>query len=169
MIRIPDGQTRPYALHFEFWVSNNEVEYEALLAGLRLVELLRAQRIEVSSNLNFVVQQMNGVYEAQKGHITKYLAMAKELMARFRSVKVEYVPWAMNMEADLLSRVASFSFPISSREIRIQSLPQKNIEESVEQMCVNAEPSWVDPLLLQLKEGKLTEDDSEAREIKRMA
>ena len=36
-------------------------------------------------------------------------------------------------------------------------------------MCVDAEPSWVDPLLLYLKEGKLPEGDSEAREIKRMA
>ena len=40
MLRSPRGQTWPYALHFEFRVSNNEAEYEALLAGLRLAEQL---------------------------------------------------------------------------------------------------------------------------------
>ena len=40
MIRSPDRQTWPYALHFEFWVSNNKAKYEALLARLRLVKQL---------------------------------------------------------------------------------------------------------------------------------
>lgn len=36
-------------------------------------------------------------------------------------------------------------------------------------MCVDTEPSWVDPLLLYLEEGKLPEGVSEAWEIKRKA
>jgi len=75
----------------------------------------------------------------------------------------------MNAEMDLLSRIASSSFPTSSREIRIESLPQKSIIESVEQMCMDTEPSWIDPLFLYLKEGRLPEDKSEAKEIKRKA
>jgi len=38
MIKSPNGQTWPYALYFEFQVSNNKAEYEALLAGLKLAE-----------------------------------------------------------------------------------------------------------------------------------
>ncbi|XP_052195975.1 uncharacterized protein LOC127803624 [Diospyros lotus] len=128
MIKSPEGQIWPYALHFEFRASNNEAEYEALLAGLRLAEQLGAQNVEV-----------------------------------------EYVPRAMNTEADLLSRIASSSFPTSSREIRIESLPQKSIEEAADQFCINDEPSWMDPLLSYLREEKLPEDDSEAREVKRKA
>ncbi|XP_052171692.1 uncharacterized protein LOC127787675 [Diospyros lotus] len=134
MVKSPEGEIWPYALHFEFRVSNNEAEYEALLAGLRLAEQLGAQRVELSSDSNLVVQQ------------------------------VEYVPWTMNAEADLLSRIASSSFPTSSREIRIESLPQKSIEEVDDQLCVEDEPSWMDPFLLYLKEEKLPKDDSEARE-----
>jgi len=36
-------------------------------------------------------------------------------------------------------------------------------------MCVDTEPSWVDPLLLYLKDGKLPKGDAEAQEIKRKA
>ena len=62
-------------------------------------------------------------------------------MAHFQSVKVEYVPRSMNAEADLLSQIASSCFPMSSREIRIKSLPQKSIVESAKQMCMDTEPS----------------------------
>ena len=60
MIRDPNGKTWLYALHFEFRASNNEVEYKASLAGLRLTEQLGVRRIEVSSDSNLVVQQVNG-------------------------------------------------------------------------------------------------------------
>ncbi|XP_052199521.1 uncharacterized protein LOC127806336 [Diospyros lotus] len=144
-------------------------EYEALLAGLRLAEQLGAQNVEVSSNSNLVVQQVNREYEARESQMARYLAMVRELMTRFQHVKVEYVPRAMNTEADLLSRIASSSFPRSSREIRIESLLQKSIEEVADQLCVEDEPSWMNPLLSYLKEEKLPEDDSEVREVKRKA
>ncbi|XP_052185167.1 uncharacterized protein LOC127796806 [Diospyros lotus] len=95
--------------------------------------------------------------------------MVRELIACFQYVKVEYIPRAMNIEADLLSRIASSSFPTSSREIRIESLPQKSIKEVADQLCVKDEPSWMDPFLLYLREEKLPEDDSEAREVRRKA
>ncbi|XP_052197247.1 uncharacterized protein LOC127804425 [Diospyros lotus] len=169
MIRSPDGQEWPYALNFEFRASNNEADYEALLAGLRLATQLGVQRIEVSSDSNLVVQQVNGEYEARESHMATYLAMARELIARFQSIKVEYVPRAMNTKANMLSQIAPFSFPKSSRQIRIDSLPQKSIEEFANQLCVEHEPSWVDPLLLYLKEEKLSKDDSEAQKVRRKA
>ena len=92
MIRNLNRKTWPYALHFEFRASSNEAEYEALLAGLRLADQLGAHCIEVSLDPNLVVQQVNGEYETWEGHMAKYLAMAKELMAHFQSVKVEYIP-----------------------------------------------------------------------------
>ncbi|XP_052193775.1 uncharacterized protein LOC127802122 [Diospyros lotus] len=169
MIKSPDGQLWPYAFHFEFQASNNEAEYEALLAGLRLAEQLGARRVEVSSDSNLVVQQVNGEYEARGAHMARYLAMVRDLIARFQYVKVEYVPRAMNTKADLLSRIASSSFPTSSREILIESLSQKSIEEVNDQLCVDGKPSWMDHLLLYLREEKLPEDDAEAREVRRKA
>ena len=57
---------------------------------------------------------MNGEYKAREDNMEKYMAIVKELMTRFQSVKVEYVPRAMNTEADLLSKIASSSFHTSS-------------------------------------------------------
>ena len=47
MIKSPEGQSWLYALHFEFRVSNNEAEYEALIAGLRLIAQLEARHVNV--------------------------------------------------------------------------------------------------------------------------
>lgn len=44
-----------YALQLGFKVSNNEVEYEALLAGLRLVWVMRAKHLRIFSDSQLVV------------------------------------------------------------------------------------------------------------------
>ncbi|XP_052177558.1 uncharacterized protein LOC127791614 [Diospyros lotus] len=120
MIKSHEGQSWLYALHFEFRVSNNEAEYEALIVGLRLAAQLGARHLN-------------------------------------------------NMEADTLSRIASASFPTNSRQIFIETLPQRSINEIVEQLCLDLEPSWLDPFFSYLKDGKLLESDLEARELKRKA
>lgn len=44
----------------------------------------------MSSDSNLAVQQVNGEYEAREGYIARYLAMVRELIARFQLVK-----WSM--------------------------------------------------------------------------
>ena len=41
----PTGEEITYALRFDFYTSNNEAEYEALLDGLRLAVKIGAERI----------------------------------------------------------------------------------------------------------------------------
>ncbi|XP_052176660.1 uncharacterized protein LOC127790964 [Diospyros lotus] len=118
-----DGQAWPYALYFEFNASNNEAEYEALIAGLRLAEQMGVRDLEVYSNLNLIVQQVTGEFEAREDAMAQYLAIAKDLMARFQAVKINHVPRAQNAVADALSRIAASSFPKTSRVVYMESLP----------------------------------------------
>ncbi|CAL9011262.1 unnamed protein product [Prunus brigantina] len=46
----PDGSKLEYALRFSFRTSNNEAEYEALLAGLRLAKSMSAKQIRIHKN-----------------------------------------------------------------------------------------------------------------------
>ena len=48
-----------YALKFRFEASNNEAEYEALIAGIRLAKDIGAEKLEVFSNSMLIVQQLN--------------------------------------------------------------------------------------------------------------
>lgn len=47
LLLVPDGMWLEYALCFNFHASSNEVEYEALLAGLRMAKGLEAHSIQL--------------------------------------------------------------------------------------------------------------------------
>ena len=62
MLISPKGHKIHFALCFGFSVSNNKVEYEALIAGLRLEKELRAYNLKISSDSQLVVNQVNDIY-----------------------------------------------------------------------------------------------------------
>ena len=49
-----------HSLTLSFSTSNNQVEYEAMLAGLRLVEDLDAQEIQIFIDSQLVASQVQG-------------------------------------------------------------------------------------------------------------
>ncbi|KAI5343293.1 hypothetical protein L3X38_011169 [Prunus dulcis] len=50
VLTTPDGLKIEYALRFDFRTSNNETEYEVLLAGLRLAKSMKAKQIRIHSD-----------------------------------------------------------------------------------------------------------------------
>ncbi|XP_024024878.1 uncharacterized protein LOC112092580 [Morus notabilis] len=58
MLISPKGHKITSAVPFKFKASNNEAEYEALIAGLRLASHLKIQRISIFSNSQLVVGQV---------------------------------------------------------------------------------------------------------------
>ncbi|GFZ19982.1 hypothetical protein Acr_28g0006870 [Actinidia rufa] len=65
VIRAPSGKQMEYAIRMGFQATNNEAEYEALLAGLRVATELGAQSLEVFSDSQLVVNQVQGDYLAK--------------------------------------------------------------------------------------------------------
>ena len=55
----------PHALRFGFKVPNNEAEYEALLAGLRLAREVKVEWLSIFSDAQLVVCQIRGEYRAK--------------------------------------------------------------------------------------------------------
>ena len=60
-----DGIDVEYALRFGFQASNNEVEYEAVIIGLNLAHSMEADQLEVCSDSQLVVKQIEDDYEAK--------------------------------------------------------------------------------------------------------
>jgi ribonuclease HI len=61
-----DGLAIEYSLKFDFPTSNNQVEYEACLAGIRMAKELGANAITICSDSKLVVSQIKGEYEAKE-------------------------------------------------------------------------------------------------------
>ncbi|GJS03653.1 reverse transcriptase domain-containing protein [Tanacetum coccineum] len=62
----PSGIKYTYAIRLTFPSTNNEAEYEALLAGLRIARQMNISNIEVKVNSKLVASQINKSYEANK-------------------------------------------------------------------------------------------------------
>ncbi|XP_028108413.1 uncharacterized protein LOC114307221 [Camellia sinensis] len=74
----PDGLTIEHSIKLGFPASNNEAEYEALLAGLKSALQLRTSELMVYNDSQLVVNQVSGVYEAKDDRIAKYQALVRD-------------------------------------------------------------------------------------------
>ncbi|XP_072060414.1 uncharacterized protein [Arachis hypogaea] len=63
VLRDNNGLTTEQSIKYIFPVSNNESEYEALLAGLCLAKECGIQNIKVYCDSQLVVQQLNDVFQ----------------------------------------------------------------------------------------------------------
>ncbi|KAL0424764.1 UNVERIFIED_CONTAM: hypothetical protein Sradi_1011200 [Sesamum radiatum] len=71
IIETPQGDRLQYAIKFNFAASNNEAEYEALIAGGKLALAAGAKHLKAYSDSQLVVNQIKGDYEAKGSKMTK--------------------------------------------------------------------------------------------------
>ena len=60
----PEGHRMHCALRFRFKAFNNEAEYEALIAGLELAKELKVESLDIYSDSQLVIFQINDEYQA---------------------------------------------------------------------------------------------------------
>ena len=65
ILTSPEGIDMEYAFRFGFEASNNEAEYEAVIAGLNLAHSMEVDQLEVCSDSQLVVRHIEDTYEAK--------------------------------------------------------------------------------------------------------
>ena len=145
------------ALRFRFKASNNEVEYEALIAGLKLAKEIKVENI--FSDSQFVVCQINEEYQPQEEKMTTYLCKAKELLGSFSSYTICQVLRSQNAEADTLARLASARDTDQLNFIPVETLnsPSIQIREPQTINYTTTGDNWMTPVVRYLKDGVLPE------------
>ncbi|GJY01572.1 reverse transcriptase domain-containing protein [Tanacetum coccineum] len=73
ILTSPKGEEFTYALRFKFNASNNEAEYEALVAGLRITKQMGVESLIAKVESRLVANQINGSYEAKEQSMIQYL------------------------------------------------------------------------------------------------
>ncbi|GJS36310.1 reverse transcriptase domain-containing protein [Tanacetum coccineum] len=69
----PEGAEFTYAMRFRFEATNNEAEYEALIAGLRIAEQMGVKNLQANVDSRLVANQVNGFYTAKESGMIQYL------------------------------------------------------------------------------------------------
>ena len=139
-----------------FRASNNEAEYETLLAGLRVVKILGAIEVEIYSDSRLDVSQVEGSFEVKDPRMVEYLRLVNFLRKSFDRVKVTQISRGQNSHADSLATLASFvedSIP--------WIIPMEEVDPpSIERPCYVAAASilgssWMDPITTFIMDGLL--------------
>ena len=86
--------------------TNNVAEYQALLHGLRFALERGAREVEVFSDSELLVRQVEGRYRVKNPGLVPLFREAKALLARFERVRLTHVPREQNREADALANRA---------------------------------------------------------------
>ncbi|XP_035834049.1 uncharacterized protein LOC110880879 [Helianthus annuus] len=165
----PEKHEFTYAVKLDFKNTNNEAEYEAFLAGLRLAIKMGAQNLQARVDSLLIASQINGIYDAEGEVMAQYLDQAKELLQRFKSYKVVHINRSENKPADTLRKLASTAFQHLAKDVRIEVLNNPSVLLRQLNVIEVGQPSWMTPIIQYLQEGILSESKAEARKIQNKA
>ncbi|GJR44108.1 reverse transcriptase domain-containing protein [Tanacetum coccineum] len=167
MLIDPAGKEYTYAIRFEFETTNNEIEYEALLAGLHIAQEMEITKVAIFLDSQLVVNQIKGTYAAKQLSIKSYLQKVKTALKGFEGYTFEHVRRNQNKKADALSKLASMTFEHLTKEVLVEVLAKRSIEEKeVLKVEIEEKRSWMSPIQEYLLSGLLPEDTKEARKIR---
>ncbi|XP_061356157.1 uncharacterized protein LOC133300599 [Gastrolobium bilobum] len=124
IIENPKGIAIEYSMQIGFETSNNQAEYEALIAGLEQAKELGARRLQVYSDSQLVTSQVKGSYQASGPLLRKYLDSTRKLIPEFEQLDINHIPRNENSRADILSKLASTKGWENHRTVVEQSIPE---------------------------------------------
>ena len=97
------------SIRLDFSTTNNEVEYEALLEGMSMVQKFGGKAVNMFSDSRLVVGQVNGELEARDERMQGYLSQVKHLQSYFNSFNLLHIPRSGNTHVDSLATLATSS------------------------------------------------------------
>ena len=172
MLTSPTGNTASRAVRCNFKATNNESEYETLIACLALAHQMGEENIQVFGDSQLIINQVQGEYQAKDDNMIQYLAVAQRLIKKFKSCKLTQIPWEQKSQADALANLGSALETSSQMNFPLLVLQwPATMEEppSEEVSAVEEGETLMTPLIQYLEADILPEDRSEARKIKKQA
>nr|GEV05656.1 retrotransposon protein, putative, Ty3-gypsy subclass [Tanacetum cinerariifolium] len=86
LFKPSNGVEFTYALRFQFAASNNEAEYEALIAGLQIVMQMGVKNVQANVDSKLVANQVLGTYVAKEDNMIKYFGHNEWLGQRIQNL-----------------------------------------------------------------------------------
>ena len=106
VIKTPEGDKIECMIRLDFPTTNNEAEYEALVAGLDLTKAAGAENMIIHYDSQVITSQINGDYECRNERMKKYLEEVKNRISNLE-VKFVQIPREENECADRLAKAHS--------------------------------------------------------------
>ncbi len=86
--------------------TNNQAEYQAVIAGLEMAVKLGAREVCLNTDSELVVKQLKGLYRVKNAGLKTLHARVLQLMDKFNKCSIKHVSRNCNAEADKLANLA---------------------------------------------------------------
>ena len=71
----PENDVLKYKVQLQFLATNNEAEYEAILASLRIAKALGIKNLRLRTDSKLIFGQITNKYEAKEERMKRYLRL----------------------------------------------------------------------------------------------
>ena len=152
-------------IRLDFPTTNNETEYETLVAGLDLAKAVSAESMIIHCDSQVITSQVNGDYECRNERMKKYL---EEVKNRTNGLEVKFVqiPRKENECADHLAKAASAKFMNTSEHVLSFVQTSSLIDDGKQMQEIDVEENWTTPIIAYLQSGTLPDGKDAARKLK---
>jgi ribonuclease HI len=136
--------------------TNNVAEYTALIEGLRLAAELGIRYLDVFSDSELLVKQMQGHYRVRHPQLQRLFQTVQQLLPRFEQVHFTHVRRQLNAEADRLANAAldgQLPAEIASASTTALSSPSPSAAASTPSALLPPPPSSLSTTLHHTLEG----------------
>ena len=164
-MQTPEGDKIECMIRLDFPTTNNEAEYEALMAGLDLARATGAGNMIIHYDSQVITSQINGDFECRNERMKKYL---EEVKGRTAGLKVKFVqiPREENECADRLAKAASAEFMNAPKRVLSFVQTCSLIDDGRQIQEIDVEEDWTAPLKEYLQSGSLPDEKDAARRLK---
>ncbi|XP_042467459.1 uncharacterized protein LOC122050634 [Zingiber officinale] len=164
LVISPQGDILQVAVRLNFRATNNEAEYEALLAGLQAARHVGAARVIIYSDSQLVTQQVASSFIINCDKLQMYQEAYEKMKAEFVEVTVTKIPRSENERADELAKMASSltTWVLDRSTAQNFLIAQIDLQNNAE-----ATIDWRAPVINYLRHGILPTDPEESRLIRR--
>ena len=114
--QTPKGDKIECMIRLDFPTTNNETEYEAMVAGLDFIKAAGAENIILHYDSQVITSQINSDYECRNERMKKYLEEVKYRIDGFE-VRIIQIPMKENECVNCLAKVAFAEFMIASEQV----------------------------------------------------
>ena len=111
MLLLLEGDTVECMVCLDFPTTNNELEYEALIAGLDLAKAAEVARVVIYCDSQVITNQINGDYEYKGERMKRYLDQVRARVDNLKA-KIVQILRGENERADRLTKVASAEYMV---------------------------------------------------------
>nr|XP_025625780.1 uncharacterized protein LOC112718093 [Arachis hypogaea] len=168
ILKEGDNVIAEQALQFHFPASNNQAEYEALIAGLKLALSHQVQSLTAHCDSLMVVQQIRGEFQVKDPLLEQYWLIAKDLISKFSSFTILHVHREQNVRADILSKLAA-----TRADTQTSALSQLTLTKPSTKLLhienINRLHDWRAPFLEYINTGTIPSTKPNQQQFRRKA